>query len=143
MVRNRIQERSEDVRRGRLQHCADISAQGEPDKNEIGSDESVPDVRHGRLHSQSKPERTTILEENIGERSNRSLIVPKELRQHWHGEFDQMGTASEILGLEDPDLDNGASNKVEGETDVTNRSASMIATGSPPMSQDVAGTCRK
>ena len=29
---------------------------------------------------------------------------------------------------QDPDLDDGAFHKVEGETDVTNRSASMIAT---------------
>ena len=61
----------------------------------------VLDVRHGRLHFQSERERTTILEGNVVERSNRSLIVPEpeELRQHWREEFDWKGTASEILEL--------------------------------------------
>ena len=63
MVRNWIQELSEDVRRGRLQHCADITEEGEPHEDEeMGADESVPDVRHGHPHVQSEPERTTTLE---------------------------------------------------------------------------------
>ena len=91
-------ELSEDVRRGRLQHRADITAEGELDEDEqMGPDESVPDVRHGRSHS-SEPERMTILEGNVGERSNHSLTVPEEPRQHWHGEFERKGTASDILG---------------------------------------------
>ena len=40
---------------------------------------------------------------------------------------------------QDPDLDNGASNKVEGGTDVTNRSALMVATGSPPLEPGRSG----
>ena len=100
VIRNWIQELSEDVRRGRLQHYAGIIAEGEEDEDEkMGPNESVPDVRHGRLHSQSAPERTTILERTVGERSNRSLIVPEELRQHWRGDFDRKGMVSEILGL--------------------------------------------
>ena len=101
MVRNWIQELSEEVRHGRLQHHADITAEREPDEDEkMVLDESVPDVRQGRPHSQSEPDRTTMLEENTVERSNRSLIVPEpeELRQHQHEEFDRKGTASEILG---------------------------------------------
>ena len=48
----------------------------------MGPDESVPDVRPGHSHSQSERERTTIIEENDVDRSNRSLIVPEpeELR---------------------------------------------------------------
>ena len=101
MVRNWIQELSEDVRRGRLQHWADIIEDDDPDEDgKMGRDESVPDVRHGRPHSRSEPEGTTILEGNVVERSNRSLIVPEpgELRQHLHEEFDRQGTASDILG---------------------------------------------
>ena len=100
MVRNWIQELSEDVRCERLQHNADTIAEGDPDEDEMRPDESVPDVRHWRAHSQSELERTSILEWNVGERSNRSLIVPapEEPRQHWRGEFDRKGTASEILG---------------------------------------------
>ena len=90
MVRNWIQELSEDVRRGRLQYCADIiedEDEGvedeEPDEDEkMGLDESVPDVPHGRPHSQSDFDRTTMLEASVVERSCQSLIVPEpeELR---------------------------------------------------------------
>ena len=38
MVRNWMQELSEDVRRGRLQHFADITEDGEPDEDELGPD---------------------------------------------------------------------------------------------------------
>ena len=101
MVRKWIQELSEDVRRGRLQHEADITEEEEPDEDdEMGPDESVPDVRRGRPHVQSEPERTTILEGSIVERSSRPLIVPEteEPRQHRHGELHRKGTSSEILG---------------------------------------------
>ena len=92
---------SEDVRRGRLPHHADITEEEEPDEDEeMGSDESVPGVRHGRPHVQSEPEGTTILEGSVVERSSRPLIVPEteEPRQHRHGELDRKGTFSEILG---------------------------------------------
>ena len=64
MVRIWIQELSEDVRRGRLQHHADITEEGEPDEDEeIGPNVSVADARHGHHHVQSEPERATTLEE--------------------------------------------------------------------------------
>ena len=100
MVRNWIQELSEDVRRGRPQYCADIIEDKEPDEDDMGPDECVPDIRLERAHSQSEPDRTTMLEASVVERSSRSLIVPEleELRQHQHEEFDRKGTAGEILG---------------------------------------------
>ena len=73
IVRNWIQELSEDVRRGRLQHYADITEEGEPGEDEIGLGECVPDVRHGLSHVQSEPGRTTILDGSVIERSNRFL----------------------------------------------------------------------
>ena len=143
MVRNnRTQEHSEDVRRGRLQHYADIIAEGNLDEDEKMDQTRVLDVRHGRLHFQSERERTTILEGNVVERSNRSLIVPEELRNHVKSSIGRERRVR-FWNCQDPDLDNGASNKVEGETDVTNRSGLMVAAGFPPPSQDVMATCWK
>ena len=110
MVRNWIQELSADLCRGRLQHCADIIEDEEPDEDEkMGPDECVPDVRLGHAHSQSEPDRTTILEASVVERSSQSLIVPEpeEHRQHRHGKFDQKGTASVVWDGHYPDLETG------------------------------------
>ena len=75
----------------------------------MGPDECVPDVRLGHAHSQSEPDRTTILEASVVERSSQSLIVPEpeEHRQHRHGKFDQKGTASVVWDGHYPDLETG------------------------------------
>ena len=89
---------SEDVRRGKLRHYTDTTQEGEPEEDEeMGTEDNVPDVRHGRPDVQPEPERSGMPEGSAVEPSQPSVTVP-ELEE------EKMTTDNASTDVEEPSL---------------------------------------